>query len=234
MKNTDVIERLMQFNLSRQEAIIYVCLWGNGQLTGYEASKLTGISRSNVYGALNVLADKGAAIVTEANTTLYSAVDPQEFLSNKIRHLEEDKAFIIANMPKNEVKEDGYLTICGYQNIKDKIRNMIERCDMRLYFAASGNIIREFEDVLEEAKKKGLKIVLMSDRDYRHLATQFYEDESMEGQVRLITDSAYVLTGQLQGLSSDTCLYSGQNNLVTIMKEALRNKIRLLEMEVKQ
>ena len=74
----------------------------------------------------------------------------------------------------------------------------------------------------------------MSDRDYRHLATQFYEDESMEGQVRLITDSAYVLTGQLQGLSSDTCLYSGQNNLVTIMKEALRNKIRLLEMEVKQ
>ena len=148
MKNTDVIERLMQFNLSRQEAIIYVCLWGNGQLTGYEASKLTGISRSNVYGALNVLADKGAAIVTEANTTLYSAVDPQEFLSNKIRHLEEDKAFIIANMPKNEVKEDGYLTICGYRNIKDKIRNMIERCDMRLYFAASGNIIREFEDVL--------------------------------------------------------------------------------------
>ena len=233
MKNTDVIERLMHFNLSRQEAIIYVCLWENGQLTGYEASKLTGISRSNVYGALNVLADKGAAIVTEANTTLYSAVEPEEFLSNKVRHLEEDKAFILANMPKNEVKEDGYLTICGYRNIKDKIRNMIKRCDMRLYFAASGSILREFEDVLTEAKEKGLKIVLMSDRDYRHLATQFYEDESMDGQVRLITDSAYVLTGQLQGLSSDTCLYSGQNNLVTIMKEALRNKIRLLEMEIK-
>ena len=233
MKNTDVIERLMHFNLSRQEAIIYVCLWENGQLTGYEASKLTGISRSNVYGALNVLADKGAAIVTEANTTLYSAVEPEEFLSNKVRHLEEDKAFILANMPKNEVKEDGYLTIFGYRNIKDKIRNMIKRCDMRLYFAASGSILREFEDVLTEAKEKGLKIVLMSDRDYRYLATQFYEDESMEGQVRLITDSAYVLTGQLQGLSSDTCLYSGQNNLVTIMKEALRNKIRLLEMEIK-
>lgn len=231
MKNTDVIERLMHFNLSRQEAVIYACLWEHGQLTGYEASKITGISRSNVYGALNVLADKGAAVVTEANTTLYSAVDPEEFLTNKVRHLEEDKAYIIANMPQNSAKEDGYLTICGYRNIKDKIRYMIQHCDMRLYLAASGNLIREFEDVLKEAKDKGLKIVLMSDRDYRHLATQFYEDESMEGQVRLITDSAYVLTGQLQGLNSDTCLYSGQNNLVTIMKEALRNKIRLLEME---
>ena len=233
MKNTDVIERLMHFNLSRQEAVIYVCLWEHGKLTGYEASKITGISRSNVYGALNALVDKGAAIVTEANTSLYSAINPEEYLSNKVRHLEEDKGYIIANMPKNEVKEEGYLTIYGYRNIKDKIRYMIEHCDMRLYFAASGNIIREFEDVLAVAKEKGLKIVLMSDRDYRHLATQFYEDESVEGQVRLITDSAYVLTGQLQELNSDTCLYSGQNNLVTVMKEALRNKIRLLEMEGK-
>ena len=233
MKNTGVIERLMHFNLSRQEAAVYVCLWEHGKLTGYEASKLTGISRSNVYGALNVLADKGAATVTEANTTLYSAVDPEEFLTNKVRHFEEDKQYIIDNMPKGKVEEEGYLTICGYRNIQDKIRYMIEHCDMRLYFAASGSIIREFEDVLAVAKEKGLKIVLMSDRDYRHLATQFYDDDPVEGQVRLITDSTYVLTGQLQGLNTDTCLYSGQNHLVTIMKEALRNKIRLLEMEGK-
>ena len=230
MKNTDVIERLMHFNLSRQEAIIYTCLWEYGKLTGYEASKITGISRSNVYGALNVLADKGAAVVTETNTTLYSAVDPEEFLANKVRHLEEDRQYIVANMPRNVEKEEGYLTICGHQNIQDKVRYMIEHCDMRLYFAAGGSIIQEFEDVLSAAKEKGLKIVLMSDRDYRHLATHFYADESMEGQIRLITDSAYVLTGQYLRQNSDTCLYSGQNNLVTIMKEALRNKIRLLEM----
>ena len=78
MEKTGVIERLMNFNLSRQEALVYLCLWEHGKLTGYEAGKLTGISRSNVYGALNVLADKGAAIITETNTTLYSAVEPEE------------------------------------------------------------------------------------------------------------------------------------------------------------
>ena len=85
MEKTDVIEKLMHFNMSRQEAIVYICLWEHGKLTGYEASKLTGISRSNVYGALNVLADKGAAVITESNTTLYSAVSPEEFLANKLR-----------------------------------------------------------------------------------------------------------------------------------------------------
>ena len=230
MEKTDVIERLMHFNMSRQEAIVYACLWEHGKLTGYEASKLTGISRSNVYGALNVLADKGAAIITESNTTLYSAVSPEEFLTNKLRHLEEDKKFLIEHMPKVTPNEEGYLTIQGYRNIKDKIQYMIEHCDMRLYLAASGNIIKEFEEVLSEARKRNLKIVIMSDRDYSHLATKFYRDESETGQIRLITDSTYVLAGELQGKSSDTCLYSGQKNLVTIMKEALRNKIRLLEM----
>lgn len=231
MGKTGVIERLMNFSLSRQEAIVYICLLEHGKLTGYEASKLTGISRSNVYGALKALADKGAAIVTESNTTLYSAVEPDEFLTNKIFHMEEDKKYLVEHMPKVVECEEGYLTIQGYRNIKDKIRNMIEQCDMRLYMAASGNIIKEFEDALADAKKRGLKIVLMSDRDYSHVATRFYHDEPEMGQIRLITDSTYVLTGEIKGKSSDTCLYSGQKNLVTIMKEALRNKIRLLEIE---
>lgn len=231
MEKTDVIERLMHFNMSRQEAIVYICLWEHGKLTGYEASKLTGISRSNVYGALNVLADKGAAVITESNTTLYSAVSPEEFLANKLRHLEEDKNYIIENMPKAVPGGEGYLTIQGYRNIMDKVQYMIEHCEMRLYLAASGDIIKEVEEILAEARKKELKIVIMSDKEYSHLATKFYRDAPEAGQIRLITDSTYVLTGELQGKSSDTCLYSGQKNLVTIMKEALRNKIHLLELE---
>lgn len=231
MNKTDVIERLIHFQMSRQEALVYICLWENEHLTGYEASKLTGISRSNIYGVLSSLTEKGAAVVTETNTTLYQAVCPQEFLTHKMRHLEEDAAYLLKHMPRRAVKEEGYITIQGSDNIKDKIQYMIKHCEMRLYFAADGKTLSAFEDCLAEAKGRGLKVVLMSDGNYSHLATQFYPDRPKEGQIRLITDSTYVLTGELQGRSTDTCLYSGQKNLVTIMKEALRNKIRLLEME---
>ena len=143
MEKTGVIERLMGFNLSRQEALVYLCLWEHGKLSGYEVAKLTGISRSNVYGALKALADKGAAVITEANTTLYSAVEPEEFLSNIILHMEEDKKYLVEHMPQVVKCDDGYITIQGYRNIKDKIRNMIVQCEMRLYLAASSNIIRD-------------------------------------------------------------------------------------------
>ena len=55
-------EKLVQFGLTRQEANIYMCLLRNKDLSGYEVSKLTGISRSNVYSALAALVDEGGGI----------------------------------------------------------------------------------------------------------------------------------------------------------------------------
>lgn len=232
MKKTDVIEKMMRFHLSRQEALLYLCLIEHGQLTGYEASKLTGISRSNVYGSLNVLADKGAAMVQEAGgPTYYMAVELEEFINNQLRSLEVDKEYLLTHMPKMISSKEGYLTIQGADNIRDKAFNMILGCRMRLYLAAAKEIIEQLRPALVEAGSRGLKIVIISSPGCEQLATHFYEDKPEEGQLRLITDSTYVLTGELTGNSTDTCLYSGQENLVTVMKEALRNKIKLLEIE---
>ena len=43
------IERLIHFGLTRQEARIYFLLLTEGELSGYEAAKRAGISRSNAY-----------------------------------------------------------------------------------------------------------------------------------------------------------------------------------------
>lgn len=232
MGKTDVIEKLMNFHLSRPEATVYLCLIENGRLTGYEAGKLTGISRSNVYGALNVLADKGAAMVQESgNTTYYVPVGLEEFLTNRIRSLKNDKEYLVKNISGIIHSQEGYLTIRGADNIRDKAYHMIVTCEMRLYLAASKEIVELLWPALLKAKGQGLKIVVISDEDYSDICTNYYFDQSEKGQIRLITDSTFVLTGELTGSSTDTCLYSGQENLVTVMKEALRNKIKLLEIE---
>lgn len=43
MDNNQLIEKLMYFGRTRQEAAIYLCIAENGEMTGYEASKQTGI-----------------------------------------------------------------------------------------------------------------------------------------------------------------------------------------------
>ena len=52
MEEAALIDKLMLFGLTRQEASIYLCLAANAEVSGYEVAKITGISRSNVYNAL--------------------------------------------------------------------------------------------------------------------------------------------------------------------------------------
>ena len=69
MDETIILEKLMGFGMTRQEAVIYLCLYKKGGLTGYEVSKQTGISRSNVYGSLSNLAEAGAAYLVKGSAT---------------------------------------------------------------------------------------------------------------------------------------------------------------------
>ena len=41
----------------------------------------------------------------------------------------------------------------------------------------------------------------------------------------------YVLTGDMTGSASDTCLYCGQKNFVNVFKESLKNEIKLIELK---
>ena len=141
MEENTILDKLGLFGLTRQEAAIYLCLYRNGELSGYEAAKLTGISRSNVYGGLSGLTDKGAAYLEEGSTSKYIAVPIEEFCENKIRNLIREKESLVLNIPAMKEKEIGYITITGSRNIWNKIITMIQESEKRIYFSASLPVI---------------------------------------------------------------------------------------------
>ena len=59
----------------------------------------------------------------------------------------------------------------------------------------------------------------------------FYYTDHPDQQIRLITDSSYALTGELQDEMHTTCLYSANPNLVKLLKEALANEIKLVAIQ---
>lgn len=229
MEEAYIAERLMEFGMTRQEASIYICLYRNGELTGYEAAKLTGISRSNVYGGLSRLVDIGAAYRIEGNPSKYVAVQVEDFCKSKIRVLIEGKTFLVENMPVMAEESDGYITVEGAANIRSKIFAMLERATQRIYISAPGSFIEEIRLELEKAAVRGIKLVVITDQDMGIKNAIQYLTEQKEKQIRLIIDSVYVLTGDIRGTRTDTCLYSGQKNFVNVFKEALSNEIKLIE-----
>ena len=223
----DYIDYLTEYGLTRQEATIYVELLRHGYMTGYEVSKETGISKSNVYAALKGLTQKGAAVVEEGEATRYLPVEVEQFCDNHLRYLSEMKKKLSENKPKKLEVAEGYITIQSERHIKDKMIEMLEGCEYRVYIMADRRTVNLVRDYLIKMCGDGKKVVILSDEDVDIPCATTYITDVDKGQIRFITDSSKVLTGSLFGTADDTCLYSGQENLVDLVKETLKNKMLL-------
>lgn len=240
MNDDKVIENIMLFGLTRQEANLYLCLYTDGEMTGYEVSKKTGISRSNVYTGLSDLVDVGAAYVCGGSANKYRAVEIEEFCENRMRRLKEAENYLKDNLKKQANPGEGYVTISGSVNIENKIHHMLLNAKKRIYLSTSPDKLDLFATELTELCEKEIKVVLIADRLPKNISKKaeeniiFYHDIISEmpekaDQIRLIIDSAYVLTGDMKGETRDTCLYSDQPNFVAVFKEAMHNEIELIQ-----
>ncbi len=219
-----MIEKLELFGLTKLESKIYLKLLSYEQLGCYELASETNINKSNVYNSIKSLEKKGAVYAIEGNVKKYTAVPVKQFLHNRLHELQKNAEYIMENAPSHEITNTGYITIKGERNIRNKIAQMLSETQLRLYILAETPLLEAFRDQLSELVEKKIKVVIFND-EFVLKGAKIYKVKPESGQLRFITDSNFVLTGELTGSENDTCLYSGQKNLVEVMKEALGSKI---------
>lgn len=226
-----LIENLMQTGLTKNESELYLVLCKEGELTGYEAAKLSGIPRANAYQVLTGLVNKGGAYVMEGTVPRYVAVPVEEYGTNYLTHMKEVVLEIQKECPQRKETTEGYLTVSGTLNIRNKIRTIIENAKERVYVSISEQEINYFREPLEEAAAKGLKVVAILSGEVKLEGVITHNISQSSGHIRLITDSSIVLTGVITGSEDDVCLYSKNKPLVELLKDSLQNEIRLSELE---
>lgn len=230
MEEATLIDKLMMFGLTRQEASIYLCLVSNRELSGYEVSKITGISRSNVYSALASLVEEGAAYLIEGSTNKYTSVEVEEFCQNKIKHLTEAKNELVRDMPQLGNHCEGYITITTHRHIMDRVHFMLAHVKYRVYISMPVTFLETCREDIMRLAQSDKKVVLLVEEPVEFEGCIIYRTERKEQQIRLIVDSESVLTGDMTGSTTDTCLYCGQPNFVNVFKESLKNEIKLIEL----
>lgn len=226
----DVTALLMRFGLTNQEARVYRALCAEGKMTGYEAAKTTGISRSNVYTALAGLVEKGASYLSEENVTKYTAVPAEEFCDGRIAALRLARDELIRVLPAQVEDREGYLTVVGEENILTRMRTMLSGAQMRVYVSMSAHIMEKVRPELEDALARGLKVVLITENAFELKDAVVWHSEKKQRQIRLIVDSTSVLTGDIDDGEFSTCLYSRRKNLTDLFKEDLKNEIQLIRL----
>lgn len=228
----DIIEALGKIGFTRHESVLYLTLCKEGELSGYEAAKISGISRSNAYLALAGLVEKGGAYRIDGDVIRHAAVPVAELSANHLRETQHVLAFIERNAPQRTEATNSFLTISGEVHVADKIRNIFGLAKERIYLSLARPELDLFLDDLARAVKRGLKVVVISESEVvLEGVTGYRRPGKAAGQIRLIADSAEVLTGEFRLNLTANCIYSKNLNLVQLIKDSLTNEIKLIEIE---
>lgn len=223
----DLVQGLKNIGFTQQEANIYITLLKNGELSGYEVAKLSGISRSNVYAALSSLVEKGGAVIIQSNPTKYISTPKRELLANTRRAFEKNMEYLIYHLSDEVIPKDPYITISGETNCMNKIKNMILSAEQRIYISGNNDDIQHFERELKTADKEGLKVVIIAPSPMDDIKCIYYSSP-IQDSIKLIVDTREIITGKLS--NPPQFLYTQNKTLVRLIRETFMNEIELIKL----
>lgn len=224
----NLTDALRELGLTNQESLLFLELCQSDGMTGYEAAKATGISRSNVYASLSSLADKGFALIAQGEPVRYIAMPKAELLQNLRKKQENIFRFIDQNLNQTPCQKEPYFTLQGQDSVLLKMAWMIDNAKLRLYLSASATIVKALKKELAHAYRRGLKVVLLTEQEDADLPVIYYKAAADNHSIKLIVDTAEILAG-----SPEQALYSKNPTFVSIIRESLIYEIKLIENNMK-
>lgn len=228
----NMINALRKLGFTPIEATVFVTLCEHGSLTGYEVAKLTGISRSNVYAALHSLQEKGKCEVSEGENTKYIALSKKELILSTKREMQKTLEELEANYPKPMINSEPYITVKGYDNVLNKLKNCISLCQSHLYFLAPTPIIELLEAELTKASTH-CRISIICEKHLELSHIKVYQREKKPTGFHMIIDTSLVLTGDLL-CENAQCLYSKNDTLVRLMRESFVTELDMIALKKTQ
>lgn len=215
-------DSLSTLGLTQQESLLYIKLASTTGMTGYEAAKITGISRSNAYSSLSKLVEKGFAYIIDGNPILYIAIPKEELISNAVRTFNNNIAIINEKLNTVPILNEAYVSIEGDENVLTKLKNIIDSAKLRLYISVTNQVLLEIENELINACDRGLKVVILSTEDINYNNHTFYKT-SPKDSIKIISDTTEILAG-----TYTKSLYTKNTTLVSLIREALINEMRII------
>ena len=178
MKN--ILKHLQQLNFSQYESMAYLALLKQGEVTGYELAKNSGIPDSKIYAVLNKLIEKDVILALDSEPVKYTPIPPDDIIARmKGNYL---YTFDTLSESLNEIYQsqqttDQYIwNLSGRQEIMRKIIEFIDRATISLYLSVWDEEVAEIKESLYRASERSIKMSIVHygnahlgiGQEYRH------------------------------------------------------------------
>lgn len=150
---------LRNLGFTEMESKIMVELAAKGQASGYEVAKQLGVSRSNVYAALQRLTQQGYLRCSEGEPARYSALTPDELATMISGRIAASLAYVESEMPRGGAVSASFYNLDGERNVLDALIRRLEGAEREIVV----DVWREEASLLREnlaaAEERGVKLL---------------------------------------------------------------------------
>jgi len=164
----DIIEKFKQFGFNSYEAKVYIALLKKYPATGYEVSQIANIPQSRAYDALKSLETEHIVFSTKEKPQKFNPISPKELTQRFKRQMNSSIDYLEKKLPN--VKQDynePIHTICGYDNIIEKITEIIKNAKDSIYLEIWKEDFKQIEKYIQEAYDRSIDIKIVAYDNFR-------------------------------------------------------------------
>lgn len=236
-----IIKELQNFNFTKIEAQVYLCLLKNEKLNGSQIAKIINIPRTSVYSALDSLYQKGVILMLPGEPTIYQVQNPKMFIKNIKNDYEKSISILEDSLMsfKNFGVEDQYWNIKGYDNFIANTKEILTEAEREVYISTNYDL-QIFAEELRILEQRNVRIIVFSfeELNTNNLSVELYHHGGKKvccdgSRMMLVVDQRKVLfaNGNTYGEVFGTIT---QNSLlVSIVSEHIHHDIYLLKLKQK-
>ncbi|MDQ0917703.1 TrmB family transcriptional regulator [Paenibacillus sp. V4I5] len=156
----DVHLHLKNLGFTDLEAKCLHVLAESGTQTGYEIAKQLGVSRSNVYSALQKLAEKGAVLTSHGEPTHYQSVPIEEIGERIEAELQASIRYVKAHMPKLDAHRSEYFSLEGDAKVIERIRTELKKAKEEALCELWSEEAQLLKEVLRLMPAQGVRLLV--------------------------------------------------------------------------
>lgn len=222
----NLLSTLIELGFTNYEARTYLCLLKHSPATGYEISQQAHVPRSVVYSVLRRLEAKGVVLAVHEKPHRYLPLPPQQLLSrlqSEFRHRLNVLRESFSNFDSKPQTESIW-NIRGYDSLISTCEMLIREAQHAVYISGWLREIRQLQAALENAKTRGLDIVIFSFNHIdQHLGEVFcygVAEEELEQhwdhKLILITDNTNLVMGPANVREDEQAIWTQNRAVLTI------------------
>lgn len=243
MKN--LIDQLQNLNFTQYESRAYLSLLEQGNITGYELAKNSGIPASKIYAVLNKLMEKEVILALDTEPVTYTPLPPNEVLSrlkgeylNTINQLDSK----LNEIYKKQKLSNNYIwNISGRETILRRVCEFINEAENQIYLSVWDEEVEEIKEALINANKSKVEIsivhygknLLNIGNEFKHGREHQIRQQRGERRLAMEIDEEKVILCHFHENGGSNAVWTTNKGLILLAKDYIIHDIYTIKMAEK-